>query len=259
VEVSLTQTILVTGGTSGIGLAIAQAVLAEGWRVAISDVVPGNIERAKETFAAFAGRVHFLTFDVSDEAAVVAAIDACERDFGPLTGVVNSAGIGREVAALDTGAELFRKILDINLVGSFVVAREAALRMKQRGGGAIVNVASVSGLRGNTGRVAYGSSKAGVVMMTQILAVEFAAFGIRVNCIAPGPIETQMVKEMHSASSRLEWTSKVPQQRYGTPDELAGAAIFLLDGRKSSFITGQVLAVDGGFMAGGLLSDHSTV
>ena len=247
------QTILITGGASGIGLAIAEAVLAEGWRVAIADVAERSIAEARAKFTPFAGRVRFDRIDVTDEAAVVARIDACEVEFGTLDGVINSAGIGHEALALETGADLFRRILDINLVGSFVIAREAARRMRARGRGAIVNIASVSGLRGNARRLAYGASKAGVVLMTKVMAVELATHGVRVNAIAPGPIETPMVRDMHSAASRAEWTSRVPQRRYGAPEDLAGAALFLLDPRRSGYITGQVLAVDGGFTAAGLL------
>jgi NAD(P)-dependent dehydrogenase (short-subunit alcohol dehydrogenase family) len=121
--------------------------------------------------------------------------------------------------------------------------------MRERRAGAIVNLASVSGLVGNQGRTAYGASKGGVIVMTKILALEFAPLGIRVNAIAPGPIDTPMVKEMHSEKARAAWVDLVPQQRYGTPADVASAAVFLLDARKSGYVTGQTICVDGGFTA----------
>src|SRR6202012_3486347 len=130
---------------------------------------------------------------------------------------------------------------------------EVAKRMKPRGLGAIVNIASVSGIRGNTGRVAYGASKAGLILMTQVMAVELATYGIRVNAIAPGPIDTPLVGELHAPSARAKWMERVPQRRYGLPEDIAGAALFLLDHRASSFVTGQTLAVDGGFSVGGVM------
>ncbi len=246
------STILVTGGASGIGLAIVEAVLAEGWRAIVADFDQASLDRQRDAIKT-SDRVRFERMDVTDEAAVVRSIAACEAEFGPLTGVVNSAGIARDVPALDTSVDLFRKILDVNLIGSFVVAREAASKMKARGAGSIINIASVSGVMGNDGRVAYGASKGGVITMTKVLAVEWARFGIRVNAIAPGPIETPLVQEMHTSAARTAWISSVPQQRYGSPAEIAGAAIFLLDDRKSSFVTGQTICVDGGFAIAGII------
>jgi NAD(P)-dependent dehydrogenase (short-subunit alcohol dehydrogenase family) len=156
------------------------------------------------------------------------------------------------VPALETSAELFREILDVNLIGSFLVAREAAKVMRKRSAGAIVNIASVSGLMGNEGRMAYGASKGGVITMTKVMAIELALLGIRVNAIAPGAIETPLVREVHTPEARLAWTNATPQRRYGTPAEIAAAALFLLDPGKSGFITGQTICVDGGFIVAGM-------
>jgi NAD(P)-dependent dehydrogenase (short-subunit alcohol dehydrogenase family) len=251
------QTVLVTGGASGIGLAVVEAALGEGWRVIVADLDPGNIDRCQDSLGAPGDRVRYEQMNVADEDTVVRVIAACEAEFGPLTGVVNSAGIGRDVPALDTSVDLFRKMLEVNLIGSFVVSREAARHMRARGAGSIVNIASVSGIMGNKGRVAYGASKGGVLTMTKVMAVELASIGIRVNAVAPGPIETPMVQEIHTPEVRAAWMTTVPQRRYGSPAEIAGAAIFLLDDRKSSYVTGQTICVDGGFTAAGIIGKPS--
>ncbi len=251
------QTVLVTGGASGIGLAVVEAVLAEGWHVVVADLDPGNLDRCRASLGAADDRVRYEPMNVADEDAVVRAIAACEAEFGPLTGVVNSAGIGRDVPALETSVDLFRKMLEVNLIGSFVVSREAARHMRERGAGSIVNIASVSGVMGNKGRVAYGASKGGVITMTKVMAVELAALGIRVNAIAPGPIETPLVQGIHTPEVRAAWMATVPQRRYGSSAEIAGAAIFLLDDRKSSYVTGQTICVDGGFTAAGIIGKPS--
>jgi NAD(P)-dependent dehydrogenase (short-subunit alcohol dehydrogenase family) len=245
---STTPTILVTGGASGIGFAVVEAVLAEGWRAIVADVSERNLAAAREKLGAQSG-LCFERLDVADEAAVVNAVATYEREFGPVAGVVNSAGIARDIPALETSADVFRQVLDVNLVGSFLVAREAAKPMRGRGAGAIVNLASVSGIVGNQGRTAYGASKGGVVVMTKVMALEFAPLGIRVNAIAPGPIDTPMVKELHSEKVRAAWRDLVPQQRYGTPADVASMAVFLLDGGKSGYVTGETICVDGGFVA----------
>jgi len=247
-------TVLVTGGASGIGFAVVEAALAEGWRVFAVDLEQARLDRCRDAWRAAGDRVRLARLDVADEAAVVRTVAAAEAEFGPLDAVVNSAGIGRDVPALETGAELFRKILDVNLVGSFLVAREAAKVMCARGAGSIVNIASVSGIKGNKGRVAYGASKGGVITMTQVMAVELASRGVRVNAIAPGPIETPLVQEVHTPEVRAAWHATVPQRRYGAPADVAAAALFLIDARKSGYVTGQTICVDGGFTAAGIMS-----
>jgi NAD(P)-dependent dehydrogenase (short-subunit alcohol dehydrogenase family) len=255
-EAAMQPTILVTGGASGIGLAVVEAVLEQGWRAVAADIEPRNLASARQALGE-RENLRFERLDVADENAVIKLVADCARDFGPLTGVVNSAGIGRNIPALDTSAAIFRHVLDVNLVGSFIVAREAAKAMHGHGrgsiGGSIVNLASISGVTGNEGRAAYGASKGGVVVLTKVLAVEFAPLGVRVNAIAPGPIETPMVAAMLSDADRAEWLDRLPQRRYGAPSEIASAALFLLDAAKSGYITGQTICVDGGFSAAGMM------
>src|SRR3954452_2759927 len=161
------RTAFVTGGGSGIGLAIVRALLDEGWRVVAADLVQGSLDQARQHLGGENKRVRFEQLDVTDEEAVKRAIARSDAEFGPLTGLVNSAGIAADVPCLETSTGLFRKILEVNLIGSFVASREAALRMREHGRGSIVNIASVSGIRGNTGRVAYGSGQSGGVPVAQ--------------------------------------------------------------------------------------------
>ena len=245
---------IVTGGASGIGLATARALLADGWKIMIADLTHAGLEAARAELEPLrANATKYVLMDVANEASVIAGLDGCEDGFGPVRGLVNSAGIARDVPFFDTSVELFRKVLDINLIGTFTVAREAGRLMRAHGGGAIVNIASISGQRGNLGRSAYGASKGGVITLTQMMACELAPENIRVNAIAPGPVETPLVRAMQSEANRAAWLREVPQRRYASPDEVAGAAVFLLDDSKASFITGHVLNVDGGFAAAGYL------
>ena len=179
---------LITGGASGIGLATAERLLASGWKVAIVDRDEKALEAQRKQHGS-AANVFLAPLDVTDESAAQAVVGQVCDKLGGLDGVVNSAGIAADIPALDTPVDLFRKILDVNVTGSFIVARAAAQVMKERGGGAIVNMASVSGLRGSKGRSAYGASKGAVVVLTQVLANDLARYGIRVNAVAPGPVE----------------------------------------------------------------------
>ncbi len=244
----------ITGGASGIGLAAAEDLLAHGWRVAIADMNQATLDAVFKRKGP--DQVLRIPLNVTDEAAVKAAIALTKKTFGRLDGVLNSAGIAADIPLLDHPVDLLRKILDVNVAGTFLVAREAArVMVKQKGGGSIVNVASVSGMKGNRGRAGYGASKGAVITMTYVMAVDLATAGVRVNAVAPGPIETAMVREIHTAESRAAWHREVPMRRYGQPAEMAGAIRFLLDPDMSSFVTGQVIAVDGGFSTGGLLRD----
>ena len=220
---------LITGGASGIGLATAKRLLEAGWKVALAD-------RDEKLLAAV--RASWARPSACSPRPSTSPTRRRPRRWwrmsaealGGLDGVVNSAGIAADIHALDTPVDLFRKILDVNVVGTFIVARAAARIMKDRGGGSIVNISSISGVRGSKGRSAYGSSKGAVIVLTQVLANDLGRYGIRVNAVAPGPVDTPMVKELHSEADRKLWLRYLPLRRYGTPEEIAMAIEFLLDG-----------------------------
>lgn len=243
-------TALVTGGESGIGAAIVERFLAEGARVVSADIsveTEGIVE---------AGEGHFRAHvDVTDEDTVQRLFDALGPGVGPVNCLINSAGVGHDVPFLETSTELFDTVQAINLRGPFLMAKAAVPAMLADGGGSIINIASVSGITANRGRTAYGASKAGIIMMSRVMAVELGQAGVRVNVIAPGPIETPLVARMHDAAIREEWLSKNPMRRYGTTAEVSGAAVFLA-GPDGGYINGEVLIVDGGFATGHILPDE---
>ncbi|HET9538885.1 MAG TPA: SDR family oxidoreductase [Mesorhizobium sp.] len=239
---------VVTGGASGIGLAVVERLLDDGWPVAIVDADEDALARVEDTFSG--ENAIFLKADITDEDEVAGAFDQAVDRIGLIGGLVNSAGIARDLSAEETSAEVFREILDVNVIGTFICAKAALERM-----GAslsIVNMGSVSGLRANRGRAAYGASKAGVKLMSEVLALEFGNRGVRVNCVAPGPIQTPAVARLHTSEDRRLWLGHVPQGRYGNPEEVAAAIAFLLS-PESSYINGHTLAVDGGFLSAGIL------
>jgi NAD(P)-dependent dehydrogenase (short-subunit alcohol dehydrogenase family) len=241
---------LVTGAARGIGLATAQWFLARGHAVALLDIDGPALDTAASGLSETA-RLLVLHADVRDPTQVAQAVAAVDARFGRLDALVNNAGIAVFKPLLDTAFDEWRDVMATNLDGPFLCTQAAAPLMLKHGGGAVVNIASISGLRASTLRVAYGTSKAALIHLTKQQAAELGDLGIRVNAIAPGPVDTAMAKLVHSAEIRRDYHDSIPLARYGTPQEIA-AAIGFLCSDAASYINGQCLAVDGGFDAVGI-------
>ena len=248
--IEIKKVALVTGAARGIGLAVAKKFFSQGWRVALLDI-EGELLRGAVAAIDDADDTLALQCDVADAAAVASAVAETERRFGRLDALVNNAGVAVFAPLLETSDEDWNRVLAVNLTGPFLCTKAAAPVMREHGGGAIVNVTSISGLRASALRTAYGTSKAGLAHLTKQLAVELAALGIRVNAVAPGPVETAMAKQVHTPEIRADYHDAIPLNRYGLEEELA-EAVFFLCSERASYITGQVLAVDGGFDAAGI-------
>lgn len=242
---------LITGGAAGIGLATARALAAEGARLALLDIDAARLEAAAAELGA-GTEVVPLAASVADPDAVRAAFAALDARWGGLDILVNNAGVLGKRAALELGDEEWARVMRVNLDGVFYCAREAGRRMVAQGAGAIVNLGSIYSLVAAPERLAYCAAKAAVAAMTKVLAVEWAACGVRVNAVAPGYVETDLIGRAVRAGELdlAPLARRTPAGRLARPEEVARAILFLLD-PASAYITGHVLAVDGGWTAYG--------
>ncbi len=241
----MSKVAVVTGAARGIGLAVAQAFLAQGYKVALLDIDAATLRQTEKAL----GDVLALECDVADPLQVKTSIDRVTARFGRIDALVNNAGIAVFKPLLETTFEEWQRVLAVNLNGPFLCTQACAPVMLKTGGGAVVNITSISGLRASTLRVAYGTSKAALDHLTKQQAAELGNHGIRVNAVAPGPVDTAMAKQVHTADIRAGYHDAIPLNRYGTEQEIAEVVVFLCSDA-ASYINGHILNVDGGFVGG---------
>lgn len=235
------RTALVTGSTRGIGLAIARVLHAAGAAVAIHG---RDLERARAVAAGLGDRATGVAGDMSDPAAIEAAVARVEADLGPIGILVNNAGLTRDNLLIRLSEEEWDTVLDANLKGAFLTMKAVARGMMKRREGRIINISSVVGLVGNKGQANYAASKAGLIGLTKAVAKEYASRNILVNCVAPGYIETDMTAGL-PAEAGAALLGAIPLGTLGRPDDVAGAVLYLASDL-ARYVTGQVLVVDGG-------------
>jgi 3-oxoacyl-[acyl-carrier protein] reductase len=247
---------LVTGAGGGLGTAIARRFAREGALLLCAD---GDADRAQATASAITksgGSAHAFQADVADPVQCTAQVTETVRRFGRIDIAVNNAGVALHKLALDTSLEDWDRVLRINLTGSFLTAQAAARAMVKQGGGRIIQIGSISGQRGNMGGIAYGASKAAVMHLCKVLAVELSGQGVMVNAIAPGPIETGISK--HGPTRKRGYLDRIPMHCYGNADAVANAALYLASD-ECDWVTGHILNVDGGYAAAGLAYDPAEI
>ncbi|MEC9198161.1 SDR family NAD(P)-dependent oxidoreductase [Donghicola tyrosinivorans] len=237
---------LVTGAARGIGLATTKLFIEEGWKVAMIDRDGDELAVAAKDL----DQAQAFVFDVSIPEQVDQMVAEVTAAFGRIDAVVNNAGVADFGPIAETDFARWRRVMETNLDGVFLVSQATTPALKETKG-ALVNIASISGLRASTLRVAYGTSKAAVIQLTKQQAAELGEHGIRANCVCPGPVRTKLAMAVHSPEIIAAYHDAIPLNRYGSEREIAEVIVFLCSDR-ASYVTGQVVAADGGFDSTGV-------
>ena len=244
------KTALVTGGTHGLGMAIATGLANAGATIIINDVFQQKLDDAKQAYADIGINIHTYLLDVTDEEAVERTIPIMEKEVGPIDILVNNAGIIKRIPILEMKAEEFRQVIDIDLTGPFIMSKTVAKGMVERGYGKIINMCSMMSELGRNTVSAYASAKGGLKMLTRSMATEWAKYNIQINGIGPGYFATDQTAPIrvdgHPFNEFI--IHRTPAGRWGDPEDLAGTAVFL-SSKAADFVNGQVVYVDGGILA----------
>jgi len=241
---------LVTGGTHGIGMALATGLAEAGATIIVNDMFPDKLEASKEEYAKIGIDIHTYVLNVTDEEAVEKTIPVIEEEVGPIDILVNNAGIIKRIPILEMKADEFRQVLDVNLTGQFIMAKAVARGMVARKSGKIINMCSMMSELGRNTVSAYAASKGGLKMLTRNMATEWARHNVQINGIGPGYIATSQTEplrvEGHPFNDFI--IQRTPAGRWGNPEDLAGTAVFLAS-EASNFVNGHIVYVDGGILA----------